>query len=217
MKEWMRTRKKRIGIIVCALFLGSSFYLYSTNESEPELLPVTAASASAKGAKEERASTPDQKPLQNTESSLPAAPATVDVKGAVIRPGVYTMSPGSRVHEAIQQAGGLAPEADSRSLNGAKKIVDGMLIYVPRQGETPPVTGGENGTAGTDNGKVIVNINEATSEQLQTIPGIGPAKAVAILEYREKKGAFKKVEDITNVSGIGPKTLEKIRSRLTVE
>ena len=214
MKEWLCTRKRLIGSIVCALFLGSSFYLYGRSDPEPELLPVIAAEVPASG---EQSNSALQKESPRTEPAAPAAPVTVDVKGAVARPGVYTMPPGSRVHEAVQQAGGLTKEADSRSLNGAKKLADGMLIYVPRQGETPPVSafGGESGAV--NEGKETVNLNLATSEQLQTIPGIGPAKAAAILEYREQKGEFKKVDELTNVSGIGPKTLEKIRSHVTVE
>ena len=138
----------------------------------------------------------------------------VDVKGAVNNPGVYSLMLDDRVIDAITIAGGYTAEADSAYINHAQKLVDEMVIYVPKIGEdmsieqkttvSSPVTSGQAST-----GKV--NLNTATEAELTTLPGIGPAKAKAILEYRDQKGRFKSIDDLKNVSGICEKTFEKLK------
>ncbi|MFJ7933593.1 helix-hairpin-helix domain-containing protein [Sporosarcina sp. NPDC096371] len=154
------------------------------------------------------------------ETTDPIATATivVDVKGAVLHPGVYSMHPGERLIDAIHAAGGYLPTADSRMLNHAAKLVDEWVIYVPVEGEEPieassPLVMGS--TTHQDDGKV--NINTADIQQLMTIPGIGPSKAAAIIQYREEHGLFKLPESLMEVSGIGQKTFDKLASQITVD
>ncbi len=142
----------------------------------------------------------------------------VDVKGAILHPGVYSMQPEDRLIDAIQAAGGYLPNADSRMLNHAMKLVDEMVIYVPVEGEELPelLTHPMIGTATQqDDGKV--NINTADTAQLMTMPGIGPSKAAAIIQYREEHGLFKMPESLMDVSGIGQKTFDKLASVVTVD
>ena len=117
-------------------------------------------------------------------------PIVVDVKGAVRHPGVYSMQEGDRLIDAINAAGGYLPDADSRMLNHAMKLADEFVIYVPIEGEEvtryrtfTPITGT---SAQQDDGKV--NINTADEKELMTIPGIGPSKAAAIIQYRTDHG-----------------------------
>ncbi|PKR85134.1 helix-hairpin-helix domain-containing protein [Heyndrickxia camelliae] len=139
----------------------------------------------------------------------------IDVKGAVVHPGVYDAQKDERVLDVIQKAGGFQKKADQRKVNLAEKVHDEMVIYVPEKGETPDnEINFETPISSQDEGKV--NINTADLAQLQTLTGIGPSKASAIIEYREKNGGFKKVEDLTNVTGIGEKTLEKLRDSIIV-
>ncbi|MGV3467329.1 MAG: helix-hairpin-helix domain-containing protein [Heyndrickxia sp.] len=139
----------------------------------------------------------------------------IDVKGAVLHPGVYDGNEEERVIDLIQKAGGFQKKADQRKVNLAEKVHDEMVIYVPKKGENPDnELNFETTIASPDNNKV--NINTADLEQLQTLTGIGPSKASAIIEYREKNGGFKKVEDLTNITGIGEKTFEKLRDSITV-
>jgi len=152
-----------------------------------------------------------------TQEKTPRQPEAivVDVEGAVKHPGVYEMKQGDRVVDVVKKAGGLTKEADPAQINLAKKLTDEMQIYIPKEGESG------RGMATTDTGGTAeggkININTATVDELQTIPGIGPAKASAIIEYREKNGPFKKVEDLDNVSGIGEKTLEHIKDKITTD
>ena len=138
----------------------------------------------------------------------------VDVKGAIKSPGVYEMRFGDRVIDVIEQAGGLHENADSNNINFAMKLVDEMVLYIPIVGEelTPEPTGG--GVQNQDGGKV--NLNKASEAELQTLTGVGPAKATAIIEYRDQNGGFKKVEEIMEISGIGEKTFEKFKDQITV-
>lgn len=146
------------------------------------------------------------------------ADIVVDVKGAVKNPGIYHLPPDSRVYQAIEAAGGATEEADVNRLNLADFLTDGVAVVVPVDGEDPvdlaPMTGSVNG-GGQTGGKV--NVNRATEEELQTLPGIGPAKAAAIIRDREENGPFKTVDDLTRVSGIGEKTLENMRENVTVK
>ncbi|MFZ0444748.1 MAG: helix-hairpin-helix domain-containing protein [Bacillus sp. (in: firmicutes)] len=138
----------------------------------------------------------------------------VDVKGAIKSPGVYEMRLGDRVIDVIEQAGGLHENADSNNINFAMKLVDEMVLYIPIVGEelTPEPTGG--GVQNQDGGKV--NLNKASEAELQTLTGVGPAKATAIIEYRDQNGGFKKVEEIMEISGIGEKTFEKFKDQITI-
>lgn len=139
----------------------------------------------------------------------------VDVKGAVKQPGIYRLPPNSRVYEAIEAAGGTTDEADTDQLNLADFLIDGMAVIVPREGDEPhDTTQGTGGEPHTGTGKV--NINRASEVELQTLSGIGPAKAAAIVKDREENGPFKTVDDLTRVSGIGDKTLENIKDDITV-
>lgn len=144
----------------------------------------------------------------------------VDIKGAVNKPGVYQMKMGDRVMDALERAGGLAKDADKAKVNFAVKLADEMMIYIPAKGETLPsgleTTQVASGSDGHDkNGKI--NINTASEKELEEIPGIGPSKAAAIIEYREKNGRFKNIQDLDKVSGIGEKSIDRMEDQITVQ
>ncbi|SHN10925.1 helix-hairpin-helix domain-containing protein [Gracilibacillus kekensis] len=136
----------------------------------------------------------------------------VDIKGAVKMPGVYVVSESDRVKDAIEKAGGFLKNAEVQSLNLAERTYDEMVIYVPTVGETDVNSGIISSTAGDDK----IKINIATAEEIQTIPGIGEVKAAEIVKYRETYGSFEKITDLTNVSGIGKKTVEKMEDYVRV-
>ncbi|MGN1400332.1 MAG: helix-hairpin-helix domain-containing protein [Bacillus sp. (in: firmicutes)] len=146
-----------------------------------------------------------------------AAVVKVDVKGEVKRPGVYAATEEDRVEDVIEKAGDITEEADMNSVNLAQRVQDQMVIYIPKIGESEASdsTGLEATTAGPqEEGKT--NINTASESELQTISGIGPAKAKAIIQFREEEGGFKSIEDIMKVSGIGEKTFEKIKEEISL-
>lgn len=131
----------------------------------------------------------------------------IDVKGEVEKNGVYEMKSGNRVKDVIELAGGFTNEADTKQVNLAKLLEDEMVIYIPKIGEIPPLE-----PASSEEGKI--SLNKATIEELQTLTGIGPAKAAAILSYREENGPFKQIEDLMLITGIGEKSFEKIKDEL---
>ncbi|WP_420113722.1 helix-hairpin-helix domain-containing protein [Pseudactinotalea sp.] len=139
----------------------------------------------------------------------------VHVAGAVVEPGLVEVSAGSRVAEAIQRAGGGTDEADLDALNLAAPLADGQQVYVPREGEAvPPAAAGGGDSPGTETG--LVDLNTADAAALETLPGIGPALAERILSWRTENGPFPSVDALTNVSGIGPATLARLRDLVTV-
>jgi len=135
----------------------------------------------------------------------------VHIAGEVFEPGVYALRNGARVVEAIQAAGGETNFADMDRLNLARQLVDGEQILVPSILE--PTVNGEEETGTAADGKV--NINKADEATLETLTGIGPVKAQAIIDYR-KEHPFSSIEEITLVNGIGSKTFEKIRDEITI-
>ncbi|HWR64708.1 MAG TPA: helix-hairpin-helix domain-containing protein [Bellilinea sp.] len=140
---------------------------------------------------------------------------TIDITGAIVKPGVYQLPPNSHVLDAIQAAGGLRVDADVNTLNMAAELSDGQKIIVKTEGQLPVASDGiERSIPIEVNG--LIDINTATAEQLDTLPGIGPTKASDIITYRQKNGAFDRIEDIQNVSGIGPATFEAIRNLISV-
>jgi competence protein ComEA len=140
----------------------------------------------------------------------------VDVKGEVEAPGLYEVRKGERLKFVIDRAGGFTPQADSNIINLAIKVTDEMLIYVPKKGEAeaayPVIQGSQDSSEETK-----INLNEATKEEFESLPGIGPAKAATFIQYREENGPYKKIEDIKNISGIGDKTYEKLKEYIFVQ
>lgn len=155
-----------------------------------------------------------------TATPSPPVVIVVDVAGWVRRPGVYEFADGSRVIDAIEAAGGARPHAVLQSLNLAALLVDGTQILVPKEGESPatPVagaaTGGTSGAGLAPGG--LVNVNTATAEELDTLPGIGEVLAQSIIDYRTQNGPFTSVDQLVDVSGIGDATLEELRDLVTV-
>ena len=149
----------------------------------------------------------------------------VDIKGEVLRPGVYEFSCESRIQEVIKKAGGFTEEADETKINLAQKISNQMQIIVPNlhSKQEGGVTegnfekGNSSNSTPSNSKQGTVNINTATLEELQTIKGIGKKKAEAILQYRKEHGAFRTKEDLLQVKGIGKKALEAIESQVTFQ
>ena len=146
----------------------------------------------------------------------------VDVGGAVAIPGVHELRPGDRVVDAIRAAGGLTSEADRRRLNMAMLLVDGQRIWIPTVGEDEPAVvmpeGGSSGSAGTSGAvsAMPVNLNQTDAAGLETLPGVGPSIAAAIIKYRTERGPFRRVEDLQNVPGIGQVKMEQLSGLVTV-
>ena len=141
---------------------------------------------------------------------------TVDVKGAVKAPGIYDLPVGSRVNDAVQKAGGLTDQADSKSLNLAQKVSDEALVYVPTKGEEASQQSGSGATSSTSKEKKV-NLNKASLEELKQVKGLGGKRAQDIIDHRETNGKFKSVDELKKVSGIGAKTIEKLKDYVTVD
>ncbi len=156
-------------------------------------------------------------------STTPARLIFVQVAGAVRRPGVYQLGGDARVFQAILEAGGFTDEADQQAVAQAACLTDGCRIYVPRVGESAAgavqapsassagVTGGSAGSSTGSSPGEPTSLNSATLEELDALPGIGPALAQQIIDYREAQGPFTSVEQLTEVPGIGPAKLEQLR------
>ena len=140
---------------------------------------------------------------------------TVDVKGAVKSPGIYDLPVGSRINDAVQKAGGLIDNADSKSINLAQKISDEALVYVPTKEEAANQESYSNATGSKESKKV--NLNKASLEELKQVKGLGAKRAQDIIDHRESNGKFKSVDELKKVSGIGAKTIEKLKEYVTVD
>ncbi|MDD7650315.1 helix-hairpin-helix domain-containing protein [Cloacibacillus porcorum] len=138
--------------------------------------------------------------------------------------GVYEVTPGARVYEALNAAGGFAANADQEAVNLAAKLEDGTQIKFLRKGETAASgagtaqipAGGSQGGASAVRQSGKININSASQMELESINGVGPKTAQSIIEYRRQNGNFARIEDIMNVKGIGPKKFESMKDRITV-
>ena len=162
----------------------------------------------------------------NSKSSGGSSVLIVDVSGAVKHPCVVRLKSGARVGDAIEAAGGLADDADASLINRAAKVNDGDKVSVPSINDAQPqaqqgtdtvstASGGNSGTsASQQNG--LVNINSATAEQLDTLPGVGPSTAQAIIDDRTQNGPFSSIDDLMRVSGIGEKKFAKLKSGICI-
>ena len=203
-------------IVICAvlgLALGAFFLLKPSSQTsvketnlQAEVSAVSKDSSSEKEVKkEEKEESPEQDLI------------TVDVKGAVKSPGIYDLPVGSRVHDAVQKAGGLTEEADSKSLNLAQKVSDEALVYVPTKGEEAASQQAASGTTPSTSKEKKVNLNKASLEELKQVKGLGGKRAQDIIDHREANGKFKSVDELKKVSGIGAKTIEKLKDYVTVD
>ena len=153
-----------------------------------------------------------------TEAESEEDTVVVDVSGAVVNPCVVELPAGSRVQDAIEAAGGLTEDADISSLNRATVLTDGQKVHVPAVGEEVEEedTSSAASTDSSSTSSALVNINTADADELDTLPGIGPVLAQAIIDDREANGSFTSIEDIMRVSGIGEAKYANIKDLICV-
>ena len=199
-------------IVICAglgLLVGGFFLLKpapQTPVQETNLQAEVAAVSKVSSTEKEEKEEPVEQDL-----------ITVDVKGAVKSPGIYDLPVGSRVNDAVQKAGGLTEQADSKSLNLAQKVSDEVLLYVPTKGEEAVNQQIGSGTVSSTSKEKKVNLNKASLEELKQVKGLGGKRAQDIIDHRESNGKFKSVDELKKVSGIGAKTIEKLKDYVTVD
>lgn len=192
--------------ILCVAGILAFMYMQEEEESSFELI--------------EEAEPVQAEPVEEPVDTKEALQVLVDVKGAVKYPGVYELTDEDRVVDAITLAGGYADGANPSLINHAQKLQDEMVIYIPLHGEETEIaiqsfTG--SGASGSGSDSTKVNINTADEAQLTTLPGIGPAKAKAILTHREEQGKFQTIEGLKEVSGIGDKTFEQLKDLIDIK
>jgi competence protein ComEA len=185
-------------LVIAALVAGWFLLRPPAGASTESLLPLAGSSAEA--------------PAATTSTS--AATLVAHAAGAVVRPGVYELPAGSRVTDLIDAAGGPTADADVDKLNLAAAVIDGERVYVPRVGEVVAAVGASGDPGAMPAGPL--DLNTATLQQLDELPGIGPATAQAIIDERSRRGGFRTVEDLLDVRGIGPAKLDAIRDLVTV-
>ena len=197
--------------------------------SKNSVVSSSAVSGIANEISREEANEEVNEESETNANSAPNETWYVDIKGAVKVPQVVPVTPGMRVHDVVEMAGGVTGEADQSQVNLAQLVTDQMVIYVPKVGEeVSPSTEtlvadsqvtesavSESSGDGTSDGD-LVNINTADTTMLQTLSGIGEKRAADIINYRETNGLFETVDDLDQVSGIGEKTMEKLRPLITV-
>jgi competence protein ComEA len=194
-----------IALVVVAVIAGVIWYRVGVSGGDE-----------ATGDRTPAASTRARSPLPAPTTTQAAAAVVVHVAGAVSRPGVVALPVGSRVIDALEAAGGGLPIADLDRLNLAAKVVDGEQVLVPRIGEAiSAVPGAVVGDPSVTTGGLL-NVNTATSAQLEELPGIGPVLAGAIIDERERRGGFRSVNELRDVRGIGEKRFADLRERVTV-
>ncbi len=215
-----------LGVIVVAFFV----FVLDGEEASEELPPMQAEEQAFLDGEAGNGATESNAGEEETAGSI-----VVDISGAVENPQVVELKQNSRVGDAISAAGGLKKDADLAGINRAAFLTDGEKIYIPAKGENassvssiagspqsqPPGLESSGSSAagslpGLSDTTQKVNINHASSEELQTLNGVGPATAEKIMDYRSSNGYFKTIEDIKNIDGIGDKTFEKLKEHITV-
>jgi competence protein ComEA len=151
------------------------------------------------------------------EDAAANLPVVVEVRGEVEAPGVFALSPGARLQDAIAAAGGLSREADLSTVNLARRLRDGELVVIlalPAPGSTPTILTAGAGDAAEDS-RARININTATTKELEALPGVGEVTAARIAAYREQNGPFRSVDDLIHVQGISDRTIDEFRDLVT--
>ena len=195
----MLSRGELAGLgIVLVLTLGGAALWYARSLPRPVEVRTLAA--------------PPTAAVPGATASPSGVPLIVDVAGAVRHPGVYEFHDGERVIDAIKAAGGATGKAALESLNLAAPLTDGVQILVPKEAPAAAVGTGSPAPGTT----TLININSATAAELDALPGVGEVIAQRIVDYRTANGPFATVEDLIDVSGIGPSTMDDIRDLVTV-
>lgn len=211
-------KEKKLGILLAivslVLIICLTFFFKFKEDYKKVTLPsqmnlTENLSTTAQNDREEEKTNPEMETIM------------VDIKGAVVKEGVYQLQRNSRVTDAIQIAGGLRDDADPNAINLAQKLSDEAILYVARKGENKSIidSQGQQSSSIEQGGQrdQKVNINKATIEDLRKIPGIGEKRAQEILDARDSKGGFKSIDDLLTISGIGQKTLEKIMNDIIID
>lgn len=207
---WLdRNRNIIFALISTAALVGAGIFYWQRPLPEPIEIAPAAVTATP-------VLTPSPAP------SPTPAPVRIYVTGAVVNSDVYFLPAGSIVKDAIQAAGGFTPNANPQAINQALELQDQQQIHVPGMDEEnppPAIQGGVNPQPVSNEpaSAAPVNLNTATLEQLDSLPGIGPAIGQRIIDYRDSIGGFTSIEEITQVSGIGQATFAKIKDQITVE
>jgi competence protein ComEA len=211
LREWVvwfgPGRLAATALAVIAVLAGGTWLLKGSPGRAEDQLPFAATSTSTANAS-----------ITSTTATTTAIATTtvVYVAGAVARPGVYTLGAAARVTDAVAAAGGAGADADLGVINLAAVVTDGERIYVPKVGETVPVVVGDARAVGDTTPAGPVNVNTATADQLDVLPGVGPTTAAAIVAHREQHGPFQTVEQLGEVRGIGPVKLDALRGLVSV-
>jgi competence protein ComEA len=200
-------------IALVALAVSATAFVVLRMGGDSEAVPNRPRLATASDAPSPLVASPAATGASPSPSS--GGSVTVDVAGKVRRPGVATLPAGSRVVDALKRAGGARGRVDLSGLNLARVLVDGEQILVGRAAQPGGVAAGAS-TAAPDPSGALVNINTATAEQLDTLPGVGPVTAQKILEWRGSHGAFSSVDELMEVDGIGEKTLADMAPHVTL-
>ncbi|WP_400164125.1 helix-hairpin-helix domain-containing protein [Brevibacillus sp. TJ4] len=235
--EWWERYRRLILLVAASLFLCSSIWWYMADQTGQQdalsapLSPVVPVQPEEKPAASPAPSASEQSAAReqkaDSQPDPPHAPIYVDVKGSVVAPGVYTFDRSSRVADAIERAGGPLPTADLEQINLAQPLQDGSAVVIPAKRDPadsdtpnhPPLAVQPALQTGLLGGQAdeTININTATKEELMKLPGIGEAKAQAIIEYREQKQRFRSPEELKQISGIGDKMYERIHDQVRVQ
>ncbi|MDI9218984.1 MULTISPECIES: helix-hairpin-helix domain-containing protein [Clostridium] len=220
--EKFLTKRNIVLIILVFICILTSFILYGRNKSkvfkdeymknifvDEESHAEDSAEVSAEPIKEVNGK---NKSPQSTKMIV------VEIKGEVVNPDVYEISEGSIIRDLITKAGGLTDEANIEKINRADKLRDNQLIVIPNKNNlsNANVNDNTNINNGSTSENGVININTATLEELQKINGVGEVKAKSIIEYREKNGGFKSIDEMKNIEGIGDKTFEKMKDKITI-
>lgn len=211
--QWVGPARIVGSALVVLAVLAAAYWLVKPPAPTTEsTLPFARPSATTIGQSEQAGAAP-------TTNDGAAAPTTtsgevvVHVAGAVTAPGVYRLPTGSRVVDAVQSAGGLTADAQPDAVNLAALLGDGERVYVPRVGEVVPVV--SLAATGSTAPPGPIDINRASADELDALPGVGPATAAAIVAFRDQHGPFGSVDDLADVRGIGPAKLEALRGLVT--
>lgn len=213
-KKFLKKYLAWILLALCIIGVGF-FFIFSSNQKQQSSVKNNEGLFQSQDSKSSNAKTSSTTSGKNQQF--------VEIKGAVVKPGIYPIKANTRLDEILKQAGGATSDADLKNINLAKIANDQDSFYIPRQGEVvvnaaSSSDSNANFTAPEDekNGSGLVDLNTADVTKLQTLNGIGAKKAEQIVEYRKEKGNFKKVEDLKNVSGIGDKIFESLKDQVTV-